>query len=220
MVDLVKAKELRESGKTYDEISKELDCSLAWCKLYLKGVTKNIMEVDAMDKLLVKAKSNTGITSGEISYALCKVKPHERTKEETEAHEKSVRRVKTKIKAQDGTLIRPYWVVPEQAEAIYHSMLRKLQAKDERDQEDIDNLMEEFGLDESYVTSLKFALYSLSTIGSSILKHSVVDEINRIGEVVEELESRNAEVKPKEIKQTGKSKHVWPDFSDIESYIY
>lgn len=38
MVDKVKAIELRLQGKTYKEISEELDCSLVWCKKNLKDV--------------------------------------------------------------------------------------------------------------------------------------------------------------------------------------
>lgn len=162
MIDRTKAKELRELGMTYDEISKELGCSVAWCKLNLKGVTKHVMEDTTVKKLVVKAKSKTGITSGDISHEARKIYPHDFSKEQVEEHEKNTRRIRTKVKSED-----------------------------ERDQEDIDDLRAEFDLDESYANSLKYVLYSMSTIGSKILKHSVVHEIDRIGEIVEELEKRN-----------------------------
>jgi len=243
MIDRTKAKELRELGKTYDEISKELGCSVAWCKLNLKGVTKHVMEDATVKKLVVKAKSKTGITSGDISHEARKIYPHDFSKEQVEEHEKNTRRIRTKVKSEDGTLIRPYWVVPDQAQAIFYSMLRKLQAKDERDQEDIDDLRAEFDLDESYVNSLKYALYSMSTIGSKILKHSVVHEIDRIGEIVEELEKRNNPIPkvkiivvpkvipqkkaytvevPEDFKDSKEGVRIKNpiDLSDIEEFIY
>ena len=101
----------------------------------------------------------------------------------------------------------------------------------------------EFDLDESYINSLKYALYSMSTIGSKILKHSVVHEIDRIGEIVEELEKRNnpiPEVKinvvpkvtpqkkahtvevPADFKNSKEGVRIKNpiDLSDIEEFIY
>jgi len=231
MVDKIKAKELREQGMTYDAISVELNCSLDWCKRNLKGVTKYVMEDDTVQELIKRAKSKDGITSGDISHEVGKIYPRVYTKEGIEEHEKKVRRVRTKIKAEEGTLIRPYWIQPEQSEAMYHSMLRLLQAKDERDQEDIDSFRAEFDLDETYVNSIKYALYSMSSIGSKILKHSVVQEINRIGEIVEVLEERNSKPKekiaftkavPKTFKDSKEGVRIKNpiDLSDIDHLIY
>ena len=233
MVNKVKAKELRELGWTYIEISKELGCSVAWCKLNLKGVTKHVMEDATVKDLVSRAKSKEAITSGDITYATNKIFPHSYSKEDQEQSERNVKRIRSKVKAEDGTLIRPYWIIPERPRDIYYSMLRILQAKDERDQEDIDALRAEFGLDASYTKSLQYALYSMSSIGNSILGHSVVNEIDRLEDIVSELERRNP-VQNKRVK-----KHFTTsvpddfvdssdgvriknpiDLSDIEDYIY
>lgn len=244
MVDKLKAKELRELGKTYGEISKELGCSVAWCKLNLKGVTKNVMEDATVKKLVNKARTKEGITSGDIKYETRKMYPHDYSKEQLEEYERNINRIKAKVKSKDDALIRPYWVVPEHARDIFYSMMRKLQAKDERDQEDIDDLRAEFGLDESYANSLKYALYSMSTMGSDLLGYSVVSEVNRIERIVDELEKRNNSSEPvKTVKvqsnvKTPKRDYCADvpegfinsrdgvkienpiDFSDIEEFIY
>lgn len=44
MVDKVRGIALRESGMSYAEIATTLGCSVAWCRLYLKGVDKGIRE--------------------------------------------------------------------------------------------------------------------------------------------------------------------------------
>ena len=245
MVDKLKAKELRELGKTYDEISKELGCSVAWCKLNLKGVTKHVMEDITVKSLITKAKGKAGITSGDVKREVNRIHPSDNTPENKEIKENSERRIKAKIRANDDTLIRPYWVVPEHARDIFYSMMRKLQAKDERDQEDIDDLRAEFGLDESYANSLKYALYSMSTMGSDLLGYSVVSEINRIERIVDELEKRNNSSESIKIQSKVKPNVKTPkraycadvpesfinsragvkienpiDFSDIEELIY
>lgn len=82
-------------------------------------------------------------------------------------------------------------------------------------EEDINDIRQKFNLDETYVDSLAFALLAMSSKGSKILKRSVVTEINRIESIVDVLESRNPEVKPR----VNKPPHHL-DFSDIEELIY
>ena len=52
MIDKVKAIELRMMGYSYSQISKQLDCSEAWCKKNLSDVEKgNIVNIDVETKI-------------------------------------------------------------------------------------------------------------------------------------------------------------------------
>ena len=217
MVDKVAAIELREKGGTYKEISEALGCSVDWCKLNLKGHGKHANEKPTVQSLIKRAKSNTGITSGDVTIAARTLYPNNFSKEQMEAEAKHTKRIRDKVKADEDSVIRPYWLEPTQARGIFYALLQTLKDRDERLLEDIDSIRSQFDLDETYVDSLAYALLSMSSKGSKILKRSVVTEINRIEEIVDVLESRNTAVKPK--VQTKKPPHH-VDFSDIEHYIY
>jgi len=216
MIDRQKALELREKGATYAEIALELNCSVDWCKRNLKGVAKHTNEKDAVKDLIKRAKSKSAITSGDIVIESRKLHPNNFSKESMEAEVKHVKRLRDKIKTDKDSVIRPYWLEPAQSRGIFYAVLRTLQERDERLQEDIDAIRQEFSLDTSYSDSLAYALLSMSAQGSKILKRSVVTEINRIEAIVDELEKRNHSTSA--ILPNKPPHHV--DFSDIEEYLY
>ena len=216
MIDKQKALELREKGATYAEIAEELGCSVDWCKRNLKGIPKHTIEKDAVNALIKRAKSSTAITSGDIVVESRKLHPNNFSKEHMEAEVKHVKRMRDKIKADKETIIRPYWLEPTQSRSIFYAVLKTLQERDARLQEDIDAIRQEFDLDLSYSASLAYALLSMSAQGSKILKRPVITEINRIESIVDELEKRNSSAS---VKIPNKPPH-YLDFSDIEDYIY
>lgn len=65
-IDRLKAQELRELGLRYDEISKELGCSVAWCKLNLKNVNKNEDQDLIILKLIEVCKRKGYLTLAEV----------------------------------------------------------------------------------------------------------------------------------------------------------
>jgi len=213
-VDLVMAKKLREKGLTYKAIAEVLECSVVWCKENLKGTTKSAPEVQTVKELTNKAVSKDAVTSKEIFTETRKIYPNDFTKESMEQEEKHIRRIKDKIRTNEDSIIRPYWMVPDNSRAIFYSMMQTLQDRDEREQEEIDSIRAEHSLDESYSNSIGFALSSMSKFGSKLTKRSVVAEINRLSAIVDELEKRN--VKPKKVKVPSKNL----DFSDIDHLIY
>ena len=221
MVDKVKALELRESGLTYQQIADELKCSLDWCKRNLKGHCKHTIERPTVQKLINSAKLKSGITSGDIKAQARALYPEDFTKGSGKKDEqaKHIKRIKAKVKKDKQALVRPYWLIPEDAKDIFHSMLRKLQQRDEQLQEDADEIRQEFNLDASYSESIMYALITMSAKGSIIMKRSVVKEIDRLGDLAEELEIRNIDKTNGKPVATIKVKdHL--DLSDIEAYIY
>ena len=66
MVDKLKAIKLREMGKSYDEISKKLDCSVAWCKLNLRDIDKHKKRSSVLATLVEVCKQKGYLTSGDI----------------------------------------------------------------------------------------------------------------------------------------------------------
>jgi len=221
MVDKVKALELRESGLTYQQIADELKCSLDWCKRNLKGHCKHTIERPTVQRLISSAKLKSGITSGDIKAQARALYPDDFVKGSGKKDEqaKHIKRIKAKVKKDKQALVRPYWLVPEDAKDIFHSMLRKLQQRDEQLQEDVDEIRQEFNLDSSYSDSLMYAMVTMSAKGSIIMKRSVVKEIDRLGEIVEELELRNNDkAKGKQVATVKVKDHL--NFSDIEEYIY
>lgn len=216
MIDRQKALELREKGATYAEIALELKCSVDWCKRNLKGVPKHTNEKEVVKDLIKRAKSKIAITSGDIVIESRKLHPNNFSKESMEAEVKHVKRLRDKVKTDKDSVIRPYWLEPTQSRGIFYAVLRTLQERDERLQEDIDAIRQEFSLDTSYSDSLAYALLSMSAQGSKILKRSVVTEINRIEAIVDELEKRNHSTS---VTLPNKPPHH-VDFSDIENYIY
>ena len=106
---------------------------------------------------------------------------------------------------------------------IYYTFLRKLQERDERLQEDIDEIRQEFGLDASYSDSIAYALVTMSAKGSIIIKRPVALEIDRIANIVEVLEERNKSTETKtNIVDSEEGVRIKNpiDLSDIEEFIY
>jgi hypothetical protein len=223
MINKEKAIELRTQGLTYLEISKLLECSVDWCKVNLKGVPKKPKSTELKEiitDLVKRAKSKEGITSGCIRKETRKLYGNDFSKEQNELEIKNMKSIRDKVKTHKDSVIRPYWLIPECSREVYHAVLRKLQERDEREQEDIDEIRSMFGMDESYSDSIAYALLSMSSNGSKILKRSVVTEINRIGDIVDVLEERNT-FKTRVVYDSDCAEVKSPiDLSDIEHLIY
>jgi len=220
MIDKKLGELLRSKGNSYKDIADALQCSVAWCKLNLKDVVQLTPEIESVKELTVKAKSKDAITSGDITVATRKLYPTNNfTKEQKEEDLKNIKRIRDKVKVDDDSVIRPYWLVPDQATESFHALLRLLEERDNRDQEDIDNYRAQFGLDTSYSESIGYALLSMSARGSKILKRSVVTEINRIADIAEVLDARNQPKTFKDSKEGVRIKNPI-DLSDIDHLIY
>jgi len=189
MIDKKKAIELREMGLSYDDIAKEIKCSVVWCKKNLKGVSKNTNEKGAINDLIKKAQSKDMLTKGEILKEIRKIQPNDFTKESIDIEDKTMKRFKEKIKVVDDTKIRPYWMKPDAPMAILFDVLREVHDADLRMHEAINNIRETHNMDESYIKSLMYAINNLTQAGNRGIPIGV--EMNRLEDLASELERRN-----------------------------
>lgn len=180
-VDKVKAEKLRISGKSYSEISKELGCSEVWCKKNLKGVVKHKKESDIVTYLTKRAREKSGITTGDIFQKALGLNKSNSTityKEESEL----VAQLKRKIKSNNGTIVRPHWMVPDNSIKSLNLVMSAVNMMDERLYDCVVEIIKELGLDETYIKSLSKAITQLtyggnlnSPINISILLKSLED---------------------------------------------
>jgi len=189
MIDKKKAQELRELGLSYDEIAKELNCSVIWCKKNLKGVSKNTKEKSLIMELVQKAQSKDMLTNNEILKVVRLVHNNDFTKEAIDLEEKTMKRFKYKIKSVDKAMIKPYWMISDAPTAILYDVLREVHDADLRMQEAISNIRSKHGLDESYIKSLMYAINNLTQAGNRGVPIGV--ELNRLEDLATELERRN-----------------------------
>ena len=217
MVNKEKAVELREAGYTYPEICAELGCSIDWCKRNLKGYGRLAAERPAVQRLMELSKKQGGITSLDILKEVRNLYPNDFSKEAKEEEVKHIRRIKAKVKMDKDVIVRPQWMLPDHAKEIFYAVLRKVQDRDERLQEDIDDIREQFGLDHKYTNSLAYALVTLGEKGSIFLGRSVATEIDRLSDIVEVLDKRNQENMKVKVPQKIKP---MSDFDDLADFMY
>lgn len=190
MVDKIKAIELREEGLSYEQIAKELNCSIVWCKKNLKAISKNTNEKGLIKELTNKAQSKDMLTNGEIIKSLRTIYPNDFSKEKQETEDKAMKRFKQKIKVSGDAVIRPYWMIPSNPSAILYDVLREVHDFDLRMHEAINNIRSKHGLDETYIKSLMYAINNLTQAGNKGAPIAI--ELNRLEEIANELEKRNA----------------------------
>lgn len=159
---LQQAQELRTRGKSYEEISKDLNVSISWCKHNLSSLQAQKKEVIAT--LESKSKTKKGVSKGEITKA---VNVNQPKKELIKEVKNMTQRIRTRSKE---NIVRPNWMPPEfsmftteQVMSYANEMERRLQEyADEirgtileqcRTQEMVDSLPS--------TLSLKFAIASL-----------------------------------------------------------
>lgn len=192
-IDKQKAIELRTEGKTYNEISALLGCSVDWCKRNLSQIAKtsNTQDDLIVSECLDKALSKQGITSSEIITTIKKHKP-ELQYSSYKQIEPIYKRIRRRILTNPNAIIRPYWMLPDTPTECYHSILQAVDLMDRRIDEEIEEIKLTHGLDDSYTKSLKHALYSLCQLGN--LFSSIPSDVtaSNIDDVINLLEERNS----------------------------
>ena len=193
MVQKQQAIDLRKQGLSYAQIVKELGCSLGWCKLNLKEVPKNVNEKAIIRELVKKAKSNQGLTSGEIRSVCPPVleEPIENKSQQLLQEQKQMRRLKTKVKAEPDTIVRPYWMKPTAAKKSLDLVLQAVNLIDERIYEEVQAIIYELDLDETYIKSLTYAITQMSFGGNMLVPNNIRQLTESLVETANELEKRN-----------------------------
>ena len=218
MVDKEKAVELRKQGLTYKQIAEEIGCSEVWCKKNLASVVmdKEAEDAEILEKCLMIAKTNRGITTQQILKLAMKKEDYDMTATALKEHKKAIlRKYKTKIKAAEG-IVRPQWMVPEAANASFRKMLDLVNELDERMYESVLEFREEFGLDASYDKAILYGLSQMSYASYSFGNVDIERLAHRLSSIANELEKRNSGKfsAPKRINVP-----ILPDFSKDEEFI-
>jgi hypothetical protein len=197
MVDKKAAKELRELGMTYGNIAKTLGCSLDWCKVNLKGVSKNTEEAATIKELVKKAKSKQGVSTKEVWQSMKALHPNDislNNKENKQMDTKNISRFKYKITKEDSTVIRPDWMQPKDARAIYRRVIEAVTSIDERVYEAVQDIIYEFDMDSSHIKGLTKTITELSYGGSLINPIDLSQRLENLQDTADELERRNSTI--------------------------
>lgn len=190
MIDKQKATLLREQGSSYQEIADELGCSLDWCKRNLQGISKNSKEKDAIAQAIVLAQSTDGITNGEIRKLIYSIYPKENTEEYEEFEKKVISRFKVAIRKVDSTVIRPYWMHPQNAKQSVNLMLSAVDNLYMHLESEIDYIRKTLDYDESYDKSIRYALVKLLA-GSDFVPEGVERHCENLSNAANKLEVIN-----------------------------
>lgn len=186
------AAELRAAGQTYQQIAESTGYSVDWCKKNLKDVEKNKDEKEAIKQAVKIAQSVTGITVAEIKYLVRSIYPQDGTKESQDMEDKAIKRFKAAIKKQPNTLIRPYWMQPEDARISFNMLMSSVDNVMISLSEQVYYFRRELNLDATYDLSIRYAIIKL-LYGSGLTPEGVETHCDRLNDIVLMLEERNSD---------------------------
>lgn len=200
MIDKKRGTELREIGLSYKEIANELGCSVQWCKTNLKSVPKNTKELALTEKCIKLGLRPEGVSTVELRMAL--IKEYNVVTEDgalTEEGLKLYKKIKTKVRERDGTVIRPTWLQPNNVDPIYQAVLRAVDSIDRTITEEIFEVLAVVNpsCGEDFKTahkSLVWQIFNLSSIGRFFTKKETTDDLKNLEKTVSELRKRVAQV--------------------------
>ena len=185
MVDKVKAIKLRQEGLSYKEIAKELECSEIWCKKNLKDTQKDIKEVDLIKDLTTKALSSTGVSKYEIIKSFVNEHMNEDDINTT------LKRYMRKIKATEGAIIRPSWIIPEKASESFRLILEAVNNMEERLDEAARDICIDLGVPQQHSERFKRGIGTLMSTNSTLNATALVSYCEALAETCLELDKRN-----------------------------
>jgi len=185
-VDKVLATKLREDGLGYKEIAQQLGCSEAWCKIYLKHVKKNTAEKAAIKHCIELARSEDAITNSGIKQGIRSVYPFEDSKECALLEKKAMTRFKNAINKAPNTVIRPYWMQPQNAQLSLDGVLEAVNDISMRMDDEVDAFRKKFNLNQSYDKSLRYTIIKMLYC-SNLLPEGIENYCDYLSKVVSKL---------------------------------
>lgn len=188
IIDIEQAKRLRSEGKKLQEVADIMNCSLAWCKANLKGTKTATKDKELVDTVRIKGKSKEGIASSEVRMHVKTTYP---TLEGVELESKVTAIKKAARRDNKDVVIRPYWMLPEQARSCTNMMLELAQEVYEMKDYLARKYRKEFDLDESYHNMI---VYSLTTMSAGdynkLMPQGLVEYGRQLGQIQDALEDR------------------------------
>lgn len=210
---------LRQQGKTYVEISKELQISLDWCKRNLKSVQQKTKE--DFDDLYTRSKSKTAVSRSEV-YQKLDIGTKE-DKLQNKLMTSAVRRIRANNKQ---NIVRPDWMIPQLARFCTNTVVQIGMEVEERCNEEAFELYLSLkaALPEDQhntipsARKIKSAMVGIAMAACSTQPHGttkIASWLDSLYNAVNALEARNCKL---ELTTTNKS--TMSDFEDIEQYIH
>lgn len=195
MVNKQEAIKLRELGLGYKEIAEKLGCSVQWCKVNLKDVQKNTKESNLTEKCISLGLRPEGITTVEIRKTL--VSEYDVTDTEGGLTDEGLRlykKIKTKVREKEGTIVRPAWMVPEHVDEVFKAVLQAVDNIDRRIDEEIVDVISVINpskedYDSTY-KSLQSQIFNLTYVGRSFSKKEYESILSSLEQTVIELRKR------------------------------
>lgn len=199
MVNKEEALNLRLEGKTYQQISETLGCSIDWCKRNLKGTKrKDISEEDYIN-LINKGRSFDCVTKGEI-ISKVNVSPSDSYKEYNKEAVRTANRVRRKLAKEGDVIVRQAWIHPARAKFSYDNMLMYINMLNDTLDEYVRSHLYEVGFEneDNYNATLSFMVMN-SQFGQRIQKNYSTAIFDSIHNTVEIIEERNGSEEPPEL---------------------
>ena len=220
MIDKQEATKLREMGLGYKEIASKLGCSVQWCKVNLKDVQKNTKESKLIEKCIALGLRPQGITTVEIRKAL--VSEYDVRDNDGGLTEEGLRlykKIKTKVREKDGTIVRPAWMVPEHVDEVFKAVLQAVDNIDRRIDEEIVDVISVINpskedYDSTY-KSLQNQIFNLTYIGRSFSKKDYEGILSSLEEIVIELRKR---VKQLDVEKKTTEKFIVDEETELNIY--
>jgi predicted transcriptional regulator len=187
-VDRELAQKYREEGKTLQEVADLVGCSLAWCKANLKGTKAPSKDKALIDAVRTKGKTREGVTSSGVRKMVREVYKGVGDKE----LEDKVADIKRAARRDNpDVLIRPYWMLPDQAEECLTMMLEYAQEVWQFKEYLADKYRRNFDLDSTYDKSVMYALTAMSAgERSKLMPQGLMSYGRQLNNIQQELESR------------------------------
>lgn len=199
MVNKEEALNLRLEGKTYQQISEILGCSLDWCKRNLKGTKRKDISEEDYNNLINKGRSFDCVTKGEI-ISKVNVSPSDSYKEYNKEAVRTANRVRRKLAKEGDVIVRQAWIHPARAKFSYDNMIMYINMLNDTLDEYVRSHLYEVGFDneDNYNATLAFMVMN-SQFGQRIQKNYSTAIFDSIHNTVEIIEERNGSEEPPEL---------------------
>ena len=220
IIDIEKAKQLRQQGKTLQEVADILNCSLAWCKANLKGTKQVSKDKDLIDTIRTKGKSKDGIAGTEVRFL---VKNAYQQLEGAELESKLSTIKKAARRDNKDVVIRPYWMIPEQAYDCTTMMLELAQEVYEMKDYLAKKYRKHFDLGDSFHNNI---VYSLTTMSAGdynkLMPQGLLEYGRQLGQIQDALTDRhnNKTNKVSIVDDFVQEEDTLITLDDLDSFMY
>lgn len=185
------AVELRKIGQTYKEIAQTTGYSLDWCKRNLAMVDKNSIEKQAIKEAIKIAQSTEGITGWEIEKIVRDVYPQQEDQTD-KAYIDLVHKAKTRFKSainkEDNTVIRPYWMMPNNGLTSLQLLMQSVNSVQDSMDDCVLYMRNQLNLNDSYSRSIRFTVIKL-LLDSSLVPEGVETCCDRLDQIAYKLDN-------------------------------